>query len=85
VPLPDSGHELVSKIDIPLFYRQTTRFSKATAEIGRRSDGSWYFVFVDGDPYLRAVLFETGGLRLFGECRQKLFQDFIATGVGDFR
>jgi hypothetical protein len=50
--------EFGSKIDIPLFFRQNSRSAKAFAKILRRADQSLLLEFVDGEPLLRAVLFE---------------------------
>lgn len=49
---------LSGQLDIPLVYREQTPKSRAVAKFRRNSDGRWYFDYIDGDPILRAVLFE---------------------------
>lgn len=51
--------EVVGKIDIPLFYRTKNPDAKASAKLVTGPDGLWLFAYVDGDPHLRAVLFES--------------------------
>ena len=56
-----TGDRMAGVFDIPLAYRDTGTSAKAIALLMHRVDKSWYFESVDGDPVLRAVLFE--GLR----------------------
>lgn len=46
------------KLDVPLVFRAKTASAKAVAKIVRGSDGKYLFEYVDGEPVLRAVLFE---------------------------
>lgn len=51
---------VVSHIDIPLRFRAHSTNAKAVARLVRASaKPGWLFSDIDGDPYLRAVLFET--------------------------
>ena len=56
-----TGDRMAGVFDIPLTYRNTDTSAKAIAVLMRRADSTWYFESIDGDPVLRAVLFE--GLR----------------------
>ncbi len=46
------------KLDVPLVFRAKTATAKAVAKIVRGPDGKYLFEYVDGEPVLRAVLFE---------------------------
>lgn len=51
---------VVSHIDIPLRFRAQSTNAKAVARLVRATEKpGWLFSDIDGDPYLRAVLFET--------------------------
>jgi hypothetical protein len=52
-----SADEISGKLDIPLIFRKKNGTAKAEAKVVRRAK-SFVFEYVDGDPYLRAVLFE---------------------------
>lgn len=52
-----AGH-LSGQLDIPLIFRENTAQSRATAKFRRKNDGAWYFEYIDGEPVLRAVLYE---------------------------
>jgi hypothetical protein len=55
-----AGSEVAGKLDIPLFLREVSGNAKAGARLVRDEGAAagWRFDWVDGDPYLRAVLFE---------------------------
>lgn len=50
--------EVGGRLDIPLFFRSKNPNAKATAKLIRVKDGPWMFAYVDGNPVLRAVLYE---------------------------
>ena len=52
-----SGH-LEGQLDIPLVFRENTATSKAVAKFNRTEDGTWIFEYIDGEPVLRAVVFQ---------------------------
>lgn len=52
-----SGH-LEGQLDIPLIFRENTAASKAVAKFKRAEDGTWIFEYIDGEPVLRAVVFQ---------------------------
>ena len=52
-----TGH-LEGQLDIPLVFRENTATSKAVAKFRREEDGSWLFEYIDGEPVLRAVVFQ---------------------------
>lgn len=56
-----TGDQISGRLDIPLVFRKKNGTSKAVAKIVRTSETAFMFEYVDGDPYMRAVLFE--GLR----------------------
>jgi hypothetical protein len=53
-----ASEELMGHLDIPLVARKRDVAAKASAKLRRASPSSWVFEYVDGDPLLRAVLFE---------------------------
>lgn len=54
-----AAEQLAGKVDVPLIYRQKNPEAKAVAMLKRRPQGDWLFASVDGDPHLRAVLYES--------------------------
>ncbi len=50
--------ELEGQLDIPLVYRENNSSSKAVAKFRRAADGAWMFEYIDGEPVLRAVVFQ---------------------------
>jgi hypothetical protein len=50
--------ELEGQLDIPLVFRENTASSKAVAKFRRTADGTWMFEYIDGEPVLRAVVFQ---------------------------
>jgi hypothetical protein len=58
VATQQAGDILVDAFDIPLFMRQNQVAGKAFAKIARHKDRSLTAIFIDGNPVLRAVLYE---------------------------
>lgn len=52
-----SGH-LSGALDIPLVFRENSGSSKAVAKFRKNSNGDWHFEYIDGEPVLRAVLYQ---------------------------
>ena len=57
-PLRITADQISGKLDIPLIFRQKNGVSKAVAKLVKTADTAFLFAYVDGDPYMRAVLFE---------------------------
>jgi hypothetical protein len=62
-PPPSTGTQKIAahlsgQLDIPLVFRENTARSRAVAKFRKKPDGFWYFEYIDGEPVLRAVLFQ---------------------------
>ena len=52
-----SGH-LEGQLDIPLLFREKSANSKAVAKFRRTGERNWTFEYIDGEPVLRAIIFQ---------------------------
>lgn len=50
--------QLSGQLDIPLVFRENSASGQAVAKFRLKSENEWYFEYIDGEPVLRAVLYQ---------------------------
>ncbi len=53
-----TSDQISGKLDVPLVFRKKNGASKAVAKVVKKPGDTFVFEYIDGDPYMRAVLFE---------------------------